>query len=433
MPRSRWIVFSPLLLAASLPARAATLIVNDLGDAGSGVCASTCTLRDAIASALSGDTIGFATTLAYPAMITLGGQELLAYKNLTFAGPGAALLSINGNGQSRIFEIAANASVSVSGLTLTNGVSAGTFGTPSSPNGGPAYGGAVLVNAGSTLQLLGCELTGNIASGGGGSFFTAGSGGAAYGGAIYNAGILLIADTTLSGNAANGGYPPPPAPGPAGNGGDAFGGAIYATGLTEVNNSQFLQNAAQGAPGAFNFFGSAGGNGGSAQGGALAASGFTALSFVSAVGNSSAAGSGGFGTPVGNAGSATGSDIYSTATVLSRYVALTSTSGGGATTCSIATSSTQGANLDADGSCPNFSLHGDAKLQILTSGGQTFAFPLWGSPLIDVEADCKDAFGATLTSDVRDGVRPLDGNADGVVACDLGAVESDELFANGFE
>ena len=59
--------------------------------------------------------------------------------------------------------------------------------------------------------------------------------------------------------------------------------------------------------------------------------------------------------------------------------------------------------------------------------------PLWGSPLIDAAADCNDVFGATLTTDVRSGPRPLDGNADGTAACDLGAVESDELFANSFE
>ena len=50
----------------------------------------------------------------------------------------------------------------------------------------------------------------------------------------------------------------------------------------------------------------------------------------------------------------------------------------------------------------------------------------------DSKGDCL-AFGATLTTDVRGGVRPLDGNADGIAACDLGAVESDELFTNGFE
>ena len=202
--------------------------------------------------------------------------------------------------------------------------------------------------------------------------------------------------------------------------------------MTEITDSQFLNNSAQATSGGQGSPGySAGGNGGSALGGSLAFSGFSVLSFVTSLGGSVAAGYGGGGTPIGGNGLPAGADVYSSATMLSRHVALTSTSG--ASTCSIATSSTQGANLDADGSCGSFTLHGDAKLQILASGGQTFAYPLWGSPLIDVAADCNDAFGVTLTHDVRGGPRPLDGNADGIAACDIGAVESDELFANGFE
>ena len=278
--------------------------------------------------------------------ITLAGQELLIYKNLTVSGPGAALLSISGNHASRLFEIAGNAQ-----------------------GGLPSFG------------------------------------------------------------------PPDPSVIP-GNGGDANGGAIYATGPTDISNSQFLQNSALGGSGGFAFGNNAGGNGGSAGGGALALSSFTALSFVSAVANGLSAGNGGLGTPPGNPGALVGSDIFATATLLSHYSALTSTSTtplGNAAACATTTIVTQGANLDADNSCQNFSLHGDAKLQIVTSADATFAFPLWGSPLIDAAADCNDAFGETLTHDVRRGLRPLDGNADGVAACDIGAVESDELFANGFD
>ncbi len=56
-----------------------------------------------------------------------------------------------------------------------------------------------------------------------------------------------------------------------------------------------------------------------------------------------------------------------------------------------------------------------------------------GSPLAAIHGADRDAFGVLLTTDVRGVMRPLDGNADGVAACDIGAVESDELFANGFE
>ena len=429
---------SVLLALLSSHATAGILTVTDLGDAGSGVCGAICTLRDAIASAAPNDTIVFASTLTYPAAITLAGQELLVYKNLQILGPGAGSLAIDGNQQSRILEIAANATVSVSGVAMNNGTVSGAnggFGS-SAPNGGDAYGGGVLVNAGSSLQLIACRLNGNQALGeiGGSTSGTTrqGKGGNAHGGAIYSAGTLSMKDCSVAGSFAYGG----PAGGPPfgssnGSGGSATGGAIEATGLTEITDSQFLSNYAQGSPGRSAIGGAVGGDGGSALGGALAFSGFSVLSFVSSLGGSVLAGSAGQGGGGGASGTAAGADVYSTATVLSRNTVLTSTSG--AKTCSVATLVAQGANFDADSSCPNFTLHGDAKWQVVTSGDYTFAFPLWGSPLIDTAADCKDAFGATLTTDVRGGVRPLDGNADGVAACDLGAVESDELFANGFE
>ena len=438
------LVLAGALLASIWPAHAATLVVNDLGDAGPGNCATTCTLRDAIANAAPDDVVTFASTLNYPATITLAGHELLVYKNLTILGPGASLLRVSGNSASRLFEIAANASVSISGLTLTSGVVSGVAGgTDAQGNGlpgGPGVGGAVLVNAGSTLQIVACVLRDNTARGGmGGWSFTgiAGSGGSARGGAIASAGTLQIADTTLVGNRAEGGWPPPPVPPVLGGaGGDAQGGAIHATGLTEVSNSQFLNNQALGGRGG-DGFGAASGDGGFARGGAVATSGFAVLAFVSAVGNSAVPGYAGVGQPSGDNGSAAGSDLYSTATVLSRYSALTSTTAGTVdgtiAACSMTASVTQGANLDADGSCPNFSLHGNDKLQIITNGGATFAYPRWGSPLIDAAADCKDAFGTTVLADVRGGMRPLDANADGIASCDIGAVESDELFANDFE
>ncbi|QBB70739.1 hypothetical protein ELE36_10410 [Pseudolysobacter antarcticus] len=432
-----------LLVLLGSHAVAGTLTVTDLGDAGTGACGATCTLRDAIASAAPNDTIDFASTLTYPATITLAGQELLVYKNLAIVGPGAGLLAIDGNQQSRILEIAANASVTVSGVALNNGSVSGLNGsyipTSGASGGGDGYGGSVLVNAGSTLQMIACRLNGNQAFGGiGGSTPVPGAkqgdGGSAHGGAIYSAGTLSIKDSTLISNFAYGGHaggPPLGSGGPQGSGGSGLGGAIEASGLTEITDSQFFNNSAQGSSGGSAFGGGAGGAGGSARGGALAFSAFSVLSFVTSNGNSVIGVFGGSGNPRGADGAAVGADVYATATVLSRSTVLISTSG--ATTCKVATLVAQGANLDADNSCQNFTLHGDPKLQVVTSGDATFALPLWGSPLIDAAVDCKDAFGTTLTNDVRGGVRPLDGNADRIAACDLGAVESDELFANGFE
>lgn len=434
-----------LLAALTSPASAGTLTVTDLGDAGTGACQATCTLRDAIASAAPGDTIAFASTLSYPATITLNGQELLIYKDLLLVGPGARQLAIDGNSQSRLLEIAPNASAIVSGLALTNGQVAGVDGgftsEPRARDGGDAYGGAVFVNAGASLQLSACWLIGNRATGGFGgrtsqSFGTQGSGGSGHGGAIYSEGSLMLNDTLLNSNYAWGGAPGGVLlggnSGVQGNGGSAAGGAIEATGFTQITNSQFLSNALQAYFGGNGSgAGDAGGDGGSARGGAMAFSGFAYVSFVTSLGNTIGAGFGGSGDPNGASGVAVGADIYTRATLLSRSNVFISTSG--ATACSAGTIVAQGANFDADGSCQHFTLHGDAKLQGVNDGGATVALPLWGSPLIDAAIDCNDPFADPQTHDVRGVTRPLDGNADGTAACDLGAAESDALFANGFE
>jgi hypothetical protein len=76
------------------------------------------TLRGEIAAAQPGDTIVFAPGLQ---TITLSGQELEINKNLTIQGPGANLLAIDGNRQSRVFQVDAGANVTISGLTIEDG------------------------------------------------------------------------------------------------------------------------------------------------------------------------------------------------------------------------------------------------------------------------------------------------------------------------
>ncbi len=47
-----------------------------------------------------------------------------------------------------------------------------------------------------------------------------------------------------------------------------------------------------------------------------------------------------------------------------------------------------------------------------------------GSPAVDAgETVCTDANGVPLTTDQRGLPRPVDGNNDGIVNCDIGAVE----------
>jgi phospholipase/lecithinase/hemolysin len=105
--------------------------------------------------------------------IKLGGQDLQLSGQVSVLGPGAELLSVDGQGASRIFEVTAAAHATVSGLTL---------------RGGSADEGGAVANAGQ-LMLQGVVLTGNVAL---------------FGGAIYNSGILQLDADLLFFNTASG-------------------------------------------------------------------------------------------------------------------------------------------------------------------------------------------------------------------------------------
>ncbi len=166
---------------------AGTITVTSAGDSGAG------TLRQAIFTAASGDTINFALPSGTTA-ITLTSDQLLISKNLTIAGPGANLLSVvrgRATGKPffnfRILEIDSG-NVTISGLTIANGsVSA-------------SNGGGILNQSSGTLTLTGCTISGNVASSSGGN-----TGG--YGGGIYfpsGSGTMIITNCTISGNTAAG-------------------------------------------------------------------------------------------------------------------------------------------------------------------------------------------------------------------------------------
>src|SRR5207249_9186013 len=108
---STLLVLTALLLADY--GRAAT--VTTTADDGSG------SLRAAIADAVPGETINFATGNA----ITLTSGELLIDKDLIISGPGASSLLIqrsiaSGTPDFRIFDVLAG-KVTISGLTVSNG------------------------------------------------------------------------------------------------------------------------------------------------------------------------------------------------------------------------------------------------------------------------------------------------------------------------
>ncbi|HET6632035.1 MAG TPA: choice-of-anchor Q domain-containing protein [Rhodanobacteraceae bacterium] len=428
------LLLAALLAAAS--AQAATLTVTGTADPGSGQCtAAACTLRDAISSAQFGDVIVFADSLGYPATITLDGNQLLLDKDITILGAGADKLTIDANQASRIFMVANGATVTISGLKLVDGRIVGAAGPSfAGAPGDRAYGGAVAIDSASALQILRCVLIRNEVAGGAGSDGPGpGDGGAAFGGAIENAGTLMIGSSSLVDNHASGG------PGgtdevagtAGGIGGAASGGAIHSAGPMLVVNTQFLRNSASGALGGAQVM-EIGGDGGDARGGAIASEDFVVLSQVTMMDNTAAAGAGQPGDLGSSAaGTAVANDIAATGTLLTRDSVFASS--GDAGSCDVATTSAQGINFAADSSCGGDLQVADPRLQIIDAVPAPIAFPHWGSPLIDAAASCNDAFGETLADDARGVARPLDADADGVAGCDIGAVESDELFAGGFD
>src|SRR5262249_52127117 len=114
--------------------------ILDTGAAGDG------SLRGEIAAAQSGDTINFAPDLAGQT-ITLTNGELAITKSLDIEGPGANQLTVSGNGASRVFDISGGTTVSIAGLTMTDGMANGSSPVLAS-NGGAIlnYGNLTLFN-----------------------------------------------------------------------------------------------------------------------------------------------------------------------------------------------------------------------------------------------------------------------------------------------
>jgi predicted outer membrane repeat protein len=129
-------------------------------------------LRYEIARAHNKDTIVFAPSLGGQTITLSSGELLITDSGLTIKGPGANLLAVSGGHTSRVFEVAANVKATISGLTISNGVS--------------DDGGAIL--NGGVLTLTGCTVSGNSAL--------------LDGGAIYNNGVLTLTGCTVSGNSA---------------------------------------------------------------------------------------------------------------------------------------------------------------------------------------------------------------------------------------
>ena len=192
-------------------------------------------LRQAITLANSttgANTIAFdSTVFNTPQTITLTGSQLELSNTSgteTITGP-AAGVTVNGNNASRVFQVDANVTASISGLTITGGNSASNGGgvnnygsltlTNCTVSGNSASGGSGggLDNYGGTLALINCTVSGNHADNGGsgGGLYTGYAGrttltnctvsgnSAGSGGGLYNFGTLALTNCTVSGNSAS--------------------------------------------------------------------------------------------------------------------------------------------------------------------------------------------------------------------------------------
>ena len=204
-----------------------TIVVRNCNDHGSG------TLRDAVASAGSGDTIDLGQLHCSAITLTSGAIDI-AVDDLTIKGSRHHALRIDGNDADRVlshFPPTAG-TLTVSDLTIKNGRSVATSGYNN-------YGGCILANGALTLkrvQITGCDLEAEGVAFGGGVYAytgltvtdstisanTAHSSTVALGGGIFTRANATISGTTISGNAAtavsNGG-------GVVASGGGVLGGA----------------------------------------------------------------------------------------------------------------------------------------------------------------------------------------------------------------
>jgi len=216
------------------------ITVVNANDAGAG------SLRKAIADVCDGGTITFSNTTAGGAVNFYDGSphtinladtatnQLTIAKSLTITGPGASVLTvlrpIAATNNFRIFEIQPGKTVSISGMTISNGHAADGTGSLAGENGG------AILNDG-TLTLTTVSVTNsNAGTGGAGGPSPGGNGGK--GGGIYNSatGTLTIVNSTISGNQTGIGG----TGSPAGSGG--FGGGVYNLGTLIANGSTFSAN-----------------------------------------------------------------------------------------------------------------------------------------------------------------------------------------------
>lgn len=458
----------PLALAAVLApcaAGAATITVTTTAD---GSLPDQCTLRDAtlaantnaaVAGCASGD-VGNDDIVFAPGVtgtIALSEGQLTIADKVTISGPGADALTIDAQGQSRVFDIGGDQETSyettLSGLTLTGGRT-----TADGDNGGA-------VRSLSAFHLVDSVVTGNSTAGqnavGGGLFtatttellrsrvtrnWTEGYGSLA-GGVMVAFGSASVVDSTIADNWTEGET--------SGGGGIVvFWSWFDATFVNSTISGNQTRGDASQAGGiavggnAFLYNSTVSGNrtlgdnagGGFIDGAAMSVTGNITLSHSTVVDNTSVSAGGAAIAIAANPG---------TGLIKATNSVIASTVDGAAALCSKPLDTTASTHdFATDASCGSDALVGGAPVAaaalalapLADNGGPTWTHALLpGSVAIDAgDADaCAAAPIAGL--DQRGHLRPQDGDGDGEAACDVGAYEADDaddaerIFTDGFD
>lgn len=343
------------------------------------------TLREAVeqANAVPESEIVFDNNVFNTAQrITLENGDILISSSVFIDGPGAELLTISGNNESRIFtiedSIGDQANVTINQVTLTagNGISEVQIGR----------GGCVLNRENLTLNST--VVTGCDAGGAGGGVWTLG-------------GDLTVNDSTITNSVA-----------------DRRGGGLYLRdAVIEINNSTIANNSAL-----------------NEEGGGIYtdARADVTINNSTITGNFAAQGGDGvyvrFNTSTLSLNQVTVYKNNENGIQSPGDVSLTNSIIAGHTEndCVLNTASlnTLSNNLDTDSSCDvdavNHITVSDPMLEPLANfGGPTLTHrPMPGSPMIDAGDDP-----LCLDFDQRGVERPQDGDADNEAVCDIGAVE----------
>jgi hypothetical protein len=183
---------------------------------------------------------------------TISLMRPLTITNATAIDAAGHAIILSGNNAVRVFEVNNGVQMTVRNLTVTNG---------------RTNYGAGLYNDGGVVTLSNVIFSANQAVGANGIAAATNQpatiGGAAAGGAIYNAGSLALVGCQFTGNLASGGI------GAAGaeSGGSGQGGAILSSGALTANGCQFSTNNVYGGNATNSHYGGA--PGGDAAGGAI--------------------------------------------------------------------------------------------------------------------------------------------------------------------